>query len=532
VAGSGGSEFATDAGAAGAGGQGPDLDAPEFLVSPSFESYGNERAPLVGIVRFETKLETAARLEIRGTDGGDSWTLELPEPTRSHEHPILGLIGDVEYEVTVTINHDGGESVAEPVDWTPPALPTPLQQARLVHSESSQMEPGMTLFNMRGSGYIAVVDSRGQVRWYYSTQGPTDDHRLLANGNLAYLTGRRELVEMNWLGEVVGGWYAENFPGEFTPRELSVPVDATAMHHAFHEMPNGNLLVFAVETRSVSDFPTSSTDPNASTTTALVAGDVLTEFTREGEVVNEIHVLDVLDPTRVGHGSFHWYWDRYYPGALDWSHCNAVVYDPNSNAYVVSSRHQDAVFKVERDTGSLVWILGNHANWGPEWEDALLEPEGDLIWQFHQHAVDVTELGVILYDNGNYRAPAYEEAVLPYYSRAVEFAIDEDQMNVREAWTYDSSDSGSFYSSYMSDADRLATTGNTLVTNGGLWTENESGRYFEIIELKQDGTPVFDLIVRDEMDLEDSYSSFGAERIPDIRFVAAQCSGSCPRHGS
>ena len=46
--------------------------------------------------------------------------------------------------------------------------------------------------------------------------------------------------------------------------------------------------------------------------------------------------------------------------------------------------------------------LGNHTDWGPEWQDYLLQPQGDLRWPYHQHASTVTPDGtVLMFDNGN-----------------------------------------------------------------------------------------------------------------------------------
>ena len=61
--------------------------------------------------------------------------------------------------------------------------------------------------------------------------------------------------------------------------------------------------------------------------------------------------------------------------AADWAHTNAVVMDDSERYVIASPRYQDAVVKIDLETSELVWILGNHDDWGPEWQDFLLETE-------------------------------------------------------------------------------------------------------------------------------------------------------------
>ena len=114
---------------------------------------------------------------------------------------------------------------------------------------------------------------------------------------------------------------------------------------------------------------------------------------------------------------------------LKFAHANAIVYDARDDSYIVSGRHQDAVFKFARETGELIWILGPPDNWKEPWSAKRLQPIGDLQWQYREHGPVLTGDGTLLmYDNGGGRAGAYMDQ-LPLeerYSRAVEYAIDEE----------------------------------------------------------------------------------------------------------
>ena len=79
---------------------------------------------------------------------------------------------------------------------------------------------------------------------------------------------------------------------------------------------------------------------------------------------------------------------------------------------------------------------------------------------------------LLLFDNGNYRASPFDGRMpVPdsdNVSRAVEYAIDEAAMEVRQVWQYGDGASPRLYSRFVSDADSLPMTGNVLLTHGGL----------------------------------------------------------------
>ena len=502
--------------AAGAAGSAP----ASLLATTLFFGNDNQSAPLVGIVQVESNLPSTVQLQISG--GGETWELELASPAQWHERPILGLRPDMPYVVTATVTAGSQQVLTDPVEWHTPPLPSDFPRLELVQANSSLMEPGLTLFNVRIPTYLIVVDAAGQVRWFHRSNSKQSGHRLLSNGHIIYSIDRMRLIEIDWLGNQVADWYAEHAPNATPLGASSVAVDATALHHSVHEMPNGNLLALSVETREVDNFPTSTSDPDAPVETRLVAGDVILEFTRAGELVHEVSLLDLLDPTRVGHDSLGPHWDNWFPGSADWSHGNSATYDASSDAYLVSLRHQDAVIKVDRTTGSLTWILGNPANWGEPWQDKLLAPLGTLEWPYHQHAAEVVGGCVEMYDNGNMRAPAYAPEQTPFYSRAVRYTVDDDAMTVEQTWSYGSATGPEhFYSWRMSDADWQAGTGNMLIVSGALRTETTPDyEYIQVLELTEDGTPVFDLLVRDEPGPSPTgHTAFEGERIADLRFL-------------
>jgi hypothetical protein len=157
---------------------------------------------------------------------------------------------------------------------------------------------------------------------------------------------------------------------------------------------------------------------------------------------------------------------------MDWAHANAVDYNPNDDSIIVSVRNQDAIIKFSRSTGNLRWILANHNNWPETLQPFLLTPVGaSFEWQYHSHASMSTPSGtLLLFDNGNSRASPFDGrdrlTASENYSRAVEYEIDEDNMEVRQIWEYGSQAEPIYYAPSVGDADPMSITGNVLITFG------------------------------------------------------------------
>jgi hypothetical protein len=193
--------------------------------------------------------------------------------------------------------------------------------------------------------------------------------------------------------------------------DSAVPIVA---NHEIDELANGNLLVMGTELREHDNWYTSETDPDAPRSRQKVMGDVVIEFTRAGEVVWEWKALDHLDPYRIGYETFTNYWIRRgFPGARDWSHGNEFFHNEKDDSLLISFRMQDAVVKVDRKTGEIVWILGNHTGWPPRLQQKLLTPEGDMPWFYHQHMPQISPRGtLILFDNRTWSASPFAPPLL------------------------------------------------------------------------------------------------------------------------
>ncbi len=505
----------------------------------------SDRAPLAA--RLTASTDEPAVVTLTVDDGTRQWSVTpSAEPRVDHSLLVLGLHPDSTHEVVLTATDAAGNvSRSAPTTIVTDPLPDDFPPFEVTVSDPERSEPGVTLFALMrwpdggqpaSEGIIVMVDASGEVVWYHEGDRYITDLFRLDNGHLMYIGAvdgvRSTIVEIDLLGNTVAQWH----PRALADADLgdSTFVDTDTFHHDVVELPSGNLLALSSEVRSYENFPTSVSDPDAPTTTRDVVGDTIVEFQRDGVIVREWKLLDLVDPYRVGYGSLGGgYWRATYarlmeedPDVADWAHTNALVYDETDDAIIAALRIQDAVVKLDAETSEIRWILGPHGGWKAPWNERLLEPSGNLAWAYHGHGAKVTpERTILQYDNGNNRATAFEEPMpqADSYSRAVEFAVDEEAMTVRQVWEYGPEDER-FFSSFLSDADWMPTTGNVLITDGARTTkikdatsgETVTHNWVRIVEVTHT-TPsdkVFELIIDDES--PHGWRVYRADRLPGL----------------
>ena len=138
-----------------------------------------------------------------------------------------------------------------------------------------------------------------------------------------------------------------------------------------------------------------------------------------------------------------------------------MVYDKSDDSFVVSLRHQDAVIKIDRMSGDLIWILGTPGGWRAPWKERLLTPRDDVQWPYHQHNCEIAADGnLFLFDNGNFRARPFEPKLpaTENFSRVVEFAIERQNRSVSQVWSFGGPGPDALYSPIISSAARLPET--------------------------------------------------------------------------
>lgn len=458
---------------------------------PSISQNPNPKVPLAAIVQFDAAPGVSTSIVV--SEGGREWQIDFDNNhDPSFGLPILGLRADRTHTLVVSVTDAQGDTETATTELTyrtPPLPPTGRRFPSITvnRAESVRMEPGFTLLSVRrniprrniwmtpaqrkfitGFSLLIGLDALGEVVWYYESDTRISGINRLQNGNLFFHLSDNRSVEIDMLGNELQTWYAADRPQG--PLADAIPIqDASTLHHQPHQMPSGDFLAFTANPRQIENYYTTEFDTDAPRKTQWVMGDRIIEFTLEGEQVWSWDSFEYLDPFRVGYGLSDAYWIvRGFPDHLDWTHGNGVTYDEKNDLVIFSLRMQDAIFAVERSTGRIRWILGEHSDWPEELQDRLLEPVGDLRWPYHAHNPRMTTEGnIVVFDNGIFQKRPFHGDYLPpdqTYSRGVEFEVDTASMTVRQVWASDSElNEDSCNSWAMGDAHKLPATGNHLV---------------------------------------------------------------------
>ncbi len=478
-------------------------EPPTFSAEPSVTQNPNPAVPMAAVLSF--RVDQPVETTVTVADGERTWDIVFDEGQEPGAGlPILGLRAGRTHTLGVTVRNAAGEqALSQPLSYETPPLPTGLADFPpfvVVKSDVERMEPGVRFLSVRRRipgrinwhlptqfqfevswGMIVAIDALGEPLWYYLADTRIAGIKRLENGNLFYHGTDFRSVEIDMLGNVVNQFYAEHRPQG--PVEGAVPVDAQSLHHQPHEMPNGNFLALTANARRIENWYSSEYEVDAPRADADVVGDTIVEFDHNGRIVWSWNAFDHLDLNRIGYLTFDSYWQvRGFPGHWDWTHGNGVTYDTRDDSVIVSLRNQDAIIKIDRATSEVKWILAAHEDWSPEFQEKLLTPVGDVVWPSHGHNPRVTSDGnIVMFDNGILQARPFSD--LPKspnetFSRGVEYAVDEENMTVRQVWASASElNEDSCNSWAMGDAHRLPITGNMFVVYAICLGEREGLQY-------------------------------------------------------
>jgi len=441
-------------------------------ISVRLNPYGI--APLAALAEFTTRLPCNVFLEVQGAI---PIRQDFEDESTEHALPIAGLYPGRVNTVVLTLYRHHGASEQQTLSIPTAPLPDFFPAIEIDAAVPSRQEPGFTLsvfsyFNGQVPITVPFIfDAAGQVRGYYDlaqTPGQTLPFERTANGHFV-IGVRSTIYEYDILGRL---WNRLEVPGY-------------AFHHDVREMPDGSLL-------AVTDKAGTYISNEWGVVPSLA--DHLIQIDRtSGAVLREWDMRTVLDVSRND-----WI---YEPG--DWFHMNAVWYCPEDDGFILSGRNQGLV-KVTRDN-RLKWILAAHAGWaasgwdnagpnpapylltavdanGAPYEEEIQQgfaPADDFDWPWGQHDPLLTPGGnVLVFDNGLNR---WFQSGGPYFSRGVEYAVDERARTVRQAWQYGKERGEELYASVISAVGYLPLTANRLIAPGVLRIpEDPSAKVVEV----------------------------------------------------
>lgn len=418
----------------------PQIVTQSLIVNPT------KISPLTASMNVKTDIETKVSILVKGQDGEDL-THDFNEFSCSHVIPILGLYMDYENEVVITLTSRCGGQLKVGKQIKTDSVPwLDIKEFEPVASDWTTVGDGFVMLHLAGTDGIGgrvgscpvMLDKFGKIRWLFFSEIMNHVFKKLSNGHYLVDGIGTGFWEVDLLGVKYGYWAAPE-----------------GVHHDAVETSDHTILFLS--------------HADGSTDDGVIELDLA-----DGSYINKWdlrNILDVNRPQMPTNGL-----DR------DWLHLNGIDFQKQDNSFIVSGRNQSAVVKIDRDTGKLRWILGNHEYWTDSLKPYLLTPVGgDFEWQWGQHAPvfhPKDPSRILLFDNGCDRSYSNSIPAAQNYSRVVEYKIDEVSMTVSQVWQFGKEYGSELYSSYISNACYL-NNGNVLICYGGL-TKNTNGEAVEL----------------------------------------------------
>ena len=266
------------------------------------------------------------------------------------------------------------------------------------------------LNSVSGSGfYSMVLDNHGTPVWYQrQVGGRAIDVTPLPDGTIAWWSGPAD--------SVAGGVFDDYNLGTQATRVFSSP-DLPVDLHELDPLQNGDVMILTSPPK-----PNVDLTPLGLSSNATIADCVIEQLNAKGEVVWSWRASDHISPREGLHPEF----------GGDIYHCNSVDVDPVSGNVLLSSRHTDAVYLIDKKTGRIVWKMGGNS---PNYDQArILSVKDDPEGVFHaQHDARFQPNGdVSLFDDQSWNSSLA--------ARGVEYHIDPSAGTATFVWSYQSPD--------------------------------------------------------------------------------------------
>ena len=309
-------------------------------------------------------------------------------------------------------------------------------------------------WNVTGSSsFAAILDNRGVPVWYKRTTRPIIDLKRLGSGQLAWTP----LLGTAYGVDPANGYRIVDLSGALVKqvRTVGSPTD----HHDLAELPNGGHALVTYPRRDNVDVRD-------------ISGVMGQTFFANETVVDS--VIEEIDAA----GSMVWSWstrDHFsiaattfpqrftqmvgapHGGEVDLAHINSIDRQADGD-YIVSARHYDGVFRIDRATGEVQWTLGMAASANLDGAPALTIVGDPLGGPKRMHDARLDANGVLtMYDN---------RTGMGQPSRLVAYRINIDAGTATMIRQF--ADPLGARTSFGIGSARIATDGSALITWGGL----------------------------------------------------------------
>jgi hypothetical protein len=367
-----------------------------------------------------------------GLDGAfDHASPSIETDSDLHEATLLGLKAGYTYDFRAVLETEDGERI----ESSPETLtldPPPAKLERFTVTIPNDDVDGYVLTSLLQpmNSWAVIIDRDGDYVWFW----PAADGLAIIN---AKPTPDGTSISLNQgdgqQDDDHGGSLTVSLDGKSTTHTRT-PMS----HHDSVQLPDDEVGFIALEIRAGSMGPIE-TD---------IAGDTIMEAPLGATEDEQSTVMfnffdDYREPWVYCEHSLI---EAYHTGAVDWTHANSLMYDEEENAYYLMSKILDALWKIDRNTGEILWQMGG------EYSDFT---SNDDHWWSHAHMSHIWDGGLVLFDNGYHRDDLT--------SGIVEYAWNEETHTIERVFEF--RDPGSRFVAMLGDARKLPT-GNYLTS----WT--------------------------------------------------------------
>ena len=303
----------------------------------------------------------------RSVNGGESAT--------EFEFMLYGLIPNVENTVTITATYESGdvETTTFACEMCDILGPEELQLVVTEGESDAELEDGLyAILGNQNSDvcYTYLYDNDGILR----SELPIDSfrsERFIFEDDLMYFSySYNDLAAMNSIGQIV----------------KTYPLDVEnnyRLHHDYVSDGDNHLLVLGTDNDSgtIEDLIYSVNQETCEIDYVLDMGDLMTDYMEEA-IENHYEALgDAEDDDLLGETG------------VDWIHINTIQW-MGDDSVLLSCRELSAIIKVSDFYGEpyIDYIISSKEYWeGTEYEDLVLDQDGDFTVQGGQHSITYVE---------------------------------------------------------------------------------------------------------------------------------------------
>ncbi len=383
--------------------------------SPTITDYVLRCQSGVNTVQFTLSARFGSRIKV---DDNRAQSVVVQRDLVENQAVVFSAVagGVPDQESSGSEEHDGGR-----VDYWIRCLPHDFPQLSV--NRPGNPPPGWYLTgnvnSVAGSGaYAMALDNNGTPVWYHKTLGQALNITPISKDTIAWMSNAGP-----GFGIDPGGAFQEYNLASGTSHWLSAPVVPTDFHE-LDVIGGGHVMMLSSPLTSPVDMSAFGGAPDAT-----IVDCVVQEVGTNGQLVWRWRASDHIGVTESTHPfAFNLQgqtvWDVY--------HCNSVDADPLTGDLLLSTRATDAVYRIDKATGKILWKLGgrSYSRDGAE----ILQIRGDPEGMFHaQHDARFQPGGdVSLYDDQSW------DGTLA--ARGVEYHVDPSGGTARLVWSFQSPD--------------------------------------------------------------------------------------------